>query len=204
MTPTPGDTTRLLDRLRAGDARARDSLLEHTCDRLRRLTRRMLKTYPGVRRWEGTDDVLQNALLRLHRALADVAPESARHFHQLAALAIRRELLDLARHYAGPLGLAKKHHTDSAGRSANDPGGALHSRAAVTEEPASLEEWELFHERAAALPDEERELFGLLFYEGLTQDEAAAVLGVSPRTVKRRWQAARLRLARALGGHRPG
>jgi RNA polymerase sigma-70 factor (ECF subfamily) len=40
---------------------------------------------------------------------------------------------------------------------------------------------------------------GLLWYVGLSQVEAASVLGVSVRTVKRRWQEARIALARALG-----
>ena len=43
----------------------------------------------------------------------------------------------------------------------------------------------------------------LLYYQGLTQAEAAEVLGVSERTVKRRWQAARLALHDALGGEIP-
>ena len=41
---------------------------------------------------------------------------------------------------------------------------------------------------------------GLLFYEGLTQEEAAKVLGISLRTVKRRWQSARCRLYDAFNG----
>jgi RNA polymerase sigma-70 factor (ECF subfamily) len=48
------------------------------------------------------------------------------------------------------------------------------------------------------LPDEEREVVNLLFYGGLTQQEAARVLGVSLRTVKRRWQSARCRLYEKL------
>jgi DNA-directed RNA polymerase specialized sigma24 family protein len=38
----------------------------------------------------------------------------------------------------------------------------------------------------------------------LSQAEAAAVLKVSERTIKRRWQGARLRLVDALGGRIPG
>ena len=44
----------------------------------------------------------------------------------------------------------------------------------------------------------------MLWYQGLTQAEAAELLGVSSRTVKRRWQTARLRLFEALGGELPG
>jgi len=63
-----------IDRLRAGDSSARDALLACAIDRLERLTRKMLKGFPGVHRWEQTDDVLQNAILRLSRALQDVTP----------------------------------------------------------------------------------------------------------------------------------
>jgi RNA polymerase sigma-70 factor (ECF subfamily) len=45
------------------------------------------------------------------------------------------------------------------------------------------------------LPESEQELFNLLFYEGLTQEEAAELLGMGLATVKRRWQSARLKLS---------
>lgn len=48
------------------------------------------------------------------------------------------------------------------------------------------------------MADEQREIVNLLWYEGLSQPEAAAVLGVSLATVKRRWQAARLALYQKL------
>src|SRR4051794_35267596 len=84
-----------LDGMRAGDRVARDELFHHVSKQLERLTRKMLKSYPGVQRWEQTDDVLQNALLRLWRALGEVRPASTRDFFALAATQIRRELLDL-------------------------------------------------------------------------------------------------------------
>lgn len=43
----------------------------------------------------------------------------------------------------------------------------------------------------------------LRFFGGLTVDETAEVLGVSPNTVKRDWRLAKLWLFRELGGHRP-
>ena len=91
-----------LDQLRQGDDSARAALLECACERLTRLARRMLRGFPRVQRWEQTDDVLQNALLRLRRALEKTSPESVRSFVNLAAVQIRRELIDLARHYDGP------------------------------------------------------------------------------------------------------
>ena len=51
--------------------------------------------------------------------------------------------------------------------------------------------------------DEERELCDLLWYQGLTQPEAAALLDVPERTLKRRWQTVRLKLIDLLEGNLP-
>ena len=61
-----------LNLLRNGDDRARTELIAHACERLRTLTRRMLRGYPALRSWEQTDDVFQNAMMRLYRDLVDV------------------------------------------------------------------------------------------------------------------------------------
>jgi RNA polymerase sigma-70 factor (ECF subfamily) len=186
---------RWLEQLRQGDDAAsegaRGEVLHHACDRLETLTRRMLRHYPRLRRWEQTGDVLQNALLRLHRALATVRPESAGAFYGLAAAHIRRELIDLARHHFGPEGAAGKHHTDG-----DVPVARREDRAG---EPVTLQEWTEFHETVQRLSEPEREVFDLLWYEGLTQAEAASALGVTERTVKNRWRNAKLELQRLLG-----
>ena len=206
MATAPGNTTQLrywLERMRAGDGHARQELLAHASARLRTLAGRMLRDYPSVRRWEQTDDVLQQALMRLHRALAEVTPESLPHFYNLAALQIRRELLDLAKHHLGPEGQGARHHSDAHGRAADDEGGPLGGVADHAAEPTTLEAWSEFHARVEALPPQEREVFNLLWYQGLNQDEAAEALGVSSRTVLRRWQSARLLLYQALHGEQP-
>src|SRR6266436_2863883 len=84
-------------RIREGDPSAPDELLRAAGERLEALTRKMLRRFPAVRRWEQTGDVMQNALLRLLRALEEVEPASVRDFFGLAAEQMRRELLDLAR-----------------------------------------------------------------------------------------------------------
>ena len=61
-----------IQRLQAGDDSARQELLNCACERLTRLTRKMLKDFGRVKRWEQTDDVVQNSLLRLYRTLAEV------------------------------------------------------------------------------------------------------------------------------------
>ena len=87
---------------------ARTDLLAHACRRLECLTRQMLRGYAMVHRWEQTGDVLQAAMIRLCKALDEVQLKSVRHFYRLAALQIRRELLDLARHYSGPEGIGSQ------------------------------------------------------------------------------------------------
>jgi len=44
-----------------------------------------------------------------------VAPESSRQFWNLAALQVRRELIDLAHHHLGPQGHGARHHSDAQG-----------------------------------------------------------------------------------------
>jgi RNA polymerase sigma-70 factor (ECF subfamily) len=159
----------------------------------------MLTGFPGVARWEQSDDVLQNALIRLDRSLRSITPETATDFFRLAAAQIRRELIDLARHYYGPSGPAANQETrDGTGAAAESS-----APADTTHEPGQLAAWTEFHARIEALPASERELFDLLWYQGLTQAEAAAALGVSERTVNKRWVAARLCLRDALGGRLP-
>lgn len=194
-----------IDRLRSGDESARDELLAHAAERLTRLTRKMLRDFPGVHRWEQTDDVLQNAALRLCRALAEVRPSTSADFFRLAAAQVRRELLDMARRYSGAHGLGAN-HASLAGRgpASGTASGAGPHPSDTTYDPDRLAAWSDFHREAEALPEEEREAFDLLFYQGLSQAEAAEVLGISERTIKRRWQSARLRLVQTLGGRMPG
>lgn len=189
-----------LDRLRAGDLSARDELLNGACDRLRNLARKMLRGYPKVHRWEQTDDVLQNAALRLHRTLQQMDVPTAQDFFRLAALNIRRELLDLAKHYYGPHGHGAKHATNP---DDSDSDGAKVEPADRTDDSEQLTAWTEFHEQINQLPDDERAVFDLLWYQGLSQSEAAELLHVSERTVKRRWQSARLALHDALQGELP-
>lgn len=183
----------LIDLAQAGDPKAKTLLLDHSCERLMKLTRRMFRGYPGLRRWEQTDDVFQNSLIRLHRSLAAVELESVRHFFNLAAVQIRRELLDLKKRHFGLEGRATHHHTDH--QPSDDAGGSLSVKSA---EPEDLTLWAEFHEAVNELPDVLREIIDLLYYEGLTQDEAAEVLGISPRTLKRRWHAAKVLLHKKL------
>lgn len=185
---------RWIGRMQTGDEEARKELLNVACQRLTELTRKMLKGFPRVKRWEQTDDVVQNAALRLYRTLAEVKPTSAAEFYRLAALNIRRELLDLAKHYYGPRGKGAK-HASVAGNSGPD---VLAGQKSPTDDPTLLGSWTEFHCQVDQLPEEERTVFDLLWYQELSQAEAASLLGVSERTIKRRWASARLKLHELL------
>ena len=195
MTDPALDTLWLHDRvarLRDGDRAAADELLRAVGARLDRLARRMLVGYPGVRTGADTGDVVQGALLRLLSALRDVRPASTREFVGLAALQVRRELLDLARYFAAR----------GAGARVADPGTADFGTAGG-EAPADIELWARFHAAIDALPPEEREAFGLIYYHGHTRGQAALLLGVSERTVYRWWASACVLLNERLGGEMP-
>jgi RNA polymerase sigma-70 factor (ECF subfamily) len=179
-----------VERIQSGDGAVWGELLGHVGGRLERLTHNMLQGYPGVKRWEQTNDVLQKALVRLDRALREVRPASMREFFGLASLQIRRELLDLANHYSGPEGLGKNLDSLPNGQF----GMAFPEPVDRSPTPSRLAEWCEIHQRIACLPEEEREAFNLLHYQGVTQAEAAALLGVSVRTVQRRWHSALLLL----------
>lgn len=183
----------LLAQAATGDEAALDALLRHSCDQLTRLTRRMLGDFQRVRRWAQTDDVLQNALLRLLSALREVKPKTPREFLALATLQIRRELIDLARHYYGPQGIGANQDSRHAKDSCSP---RTEARADESQEPCSLAQWSELHQQIDALSEEEREIVGLLFYQGLSQAEAAEVLNVSLRTVQRRWHTALCQLHR--------
>jgi RNA polymerase sigma factor (sigma-70 family) len=187
----------LVDRIRAGDRDAANALIRRSTQRLENLASRMLKGFPGVARWEQTDDVFVNAVGRLLRTLGEVTPDSVAGFFRLAAQAVRRELLDLARHYAGATNPAAHHESLPDG-----PPAAAHW-ASRSKEVRNLERWAAFHEAVERLPEEDRELFELGYYEGLGKEEMARLLQVDEKTVRRRWNRATRRLAEALGDDIP-
>src|SRR5262249_1115951 len=110
----------------------------------------------------------------------------------LAAAHIRRELLDLSRHYYGLYGVGANHESGDCG--ADVPDGEDSD-----EDPAELEQWRRFHERVGRLAGGGREGVGWIFYHGWEQAAVAELFGVTVRTVQRRWQSAVARLARELG-----
>jgi RNA polymerase sigma-70 factor (ECF subfamily) len=189
-------------RIRGGDLAAREELLRGICGRMERLARKMLRQFPNIRPAADTGDVLSGALMRLMETIQkiDPLPASTRDFFGLAAEHVRRELLDLARHYGAAKRRGEGRRLGLAGSGESGEDFDLPDRA---DEADDLERWTAFHEAVAQLPDEEREVIGLSFYHGWTQVQIAEVLQVSERTVRRYWQSAVLRLGEALGGDLP-
>ncbi|HRX79945.1 MAG TPA: sigma-70 family RNA polymerase sigma factor [Pirellulaceae bacterium] len=203
MSEQPGNTTiiqGLLDRVAAGDESATDELIKHSMERLRKLARKMLRENPAVRRWNETDDVLQNALIRLHRALKTERPESTRRFIGLAATQIRRELIDLWRHHYGPQGDGAHHASDPGQRDSRGGVRPMYERGSSNSETNAVptEDMERFHAAVGELPDELCEVFKMSFYLDMKQDEIARVVDVSTKTIKRRFRNAKLQLAGLL------
>lgn len=175
----------LLQQLADGNEFARDEIILVAAERLRKLTAVMLRGFPQLRRWEQTDDIFQTAVLKLHRSLQQVEPNSPQHFFNLAATQVRRTLIDLCRYHFGPAGAAA-HHQSDAYVAEKASGAAL--------QPESLAAWSSFHQNVERLPEDERAVFELIWYTGLGQEEVASCLQVSVPTVKRRWRRAKVRL----------
>lgn len=203
----PFDTDRLQDcvaRFAAGDDSALNELLKRASSRLEQLTRTMFGDFARVHRWEETADVLQGASIRLFRALQQTKPTDVRGFFALATLQIRRELIDLARRYFGPEGLGTNYETRELWPGDTTTSGELDVPASSSSfDPQRLASWTDFHKKAEQLETDDREVFDLIYYQGLPQADVAMLLNVSERTVQRRWQNARLALQDVLEGRLP-
>ena len=191
-----------LARLSAGDTQARDELVQLSFQRLQRLASRMLSQFPAVRRWEETDDVLQQSAFRLWKALGEVKLESPRHFFNLAAVQVRRELIDMSRKFSGVEGHAR--NLDSVSPRSDDDTPAITEGHSDTYEGGRLASWTEFHDSVDQLDESLREVFQLIWYQGLSQQQVAALIDVPQRTISRRWQKARRELCHILGGQLPG
>lgn len=152
------------------------------------LARKLLRGFGS--RPDETAGVVSEAYLKLHKALDDVRPATVRQFFALASLQMRRVLLDLAR-ASGRRG--KRVSADDSENGFDAPAPEGEDRDLVSDLFAAIE----------TLEPELRQVVDLLFFQGLTQAEAAQVLGVHEDTVKRWWAKARVKLARFLGALQP-
>lgn len=188
-----------VEQLREGNPKAREMLFEVSADRLMRMTRKMLKGFRKVRRWEETGDVFAEVYLNLRNALERVVPNDARHFLNLAGQHINWALQNLKKHYEGPHGIGRNHKTkDKDGEGNYVEQGDLVA-ASSTCDPEELEKWTEFHRQAEQLPDGEKEVFNLLFYCKLDQKSAAKLMGISVDRLQKKWYSAQWILKNAMG-----
>lgn len=183
-------------------SRARGELAGLAIDRMRVIAHRMLGGAGRVHRWEETDDVVQGALLRLHRALGAVVLKDVQHFLRLAALQVRRELIDLARRHSNPESFAARHETNSF-PDVSDSQKVDQAPDHIADTADNVADWSRFHAIAAALPGELRQMFDMVWYLGLSQEEIAQLLNCSTRTVRRRWEEGKQRFKDEFRGQPP-
>lgn len=182
------DVTHLLDAAAAGDPAAAAEVLPLVYDELRRLAAaRMAAENPG-QTLQATA-LVHEAYLRLVRATPDHHWNGRGHFFAAAAEAMRRILVEAARRKR-----AEKH---GGGLARHD---AAELPIAAPEVPEDLIALDEALTRFAALEPAKAELVKLRYFAGLTIEEAAAALGISPATAKRHWAYSRAWLLRQLTG----
>ena len=183
---------RLLEEVGAGDRAAFDALVPLVYDELRVLARRHRRRGRGDETLD-TTALIHEAYLRL---VDQSAPRWASHPHFLAVAsrAMRQVLLDYAkRRHAVKRGGARRQlsldEVEDALLARGELGDA-HSDALIAVEEAlrRLERHEPLHGRVVECR----------FYGGLTIEDTAEALGISPATVKRRWSLAQAWLYREL------
>jgi RNA polymerase sigma factor (TIGR02999 family) len=180
-----GDVTRLLAAWRGGDLSAPQELFTLLYGHLRGLARAQL-----ARRRQGptlsATALVHEAYLKLaHRQR--LAVSDRRHFYAVAAKAMRQILLDHARRHG-----AQKRGAGAVRVTLDEAVMRLDTEAAdVVALDTALTALEAVDPRLSRLVE-------LRFYGGLSTEETAEALNVSPRTVKREWQKARLFLYRRL------
>ena len=185
MSAERGEVTRLLGEYQHGDAQAMEKLLPLVYDELRRLA-------ASYFRRERKDHTLQPTALvhEVYMKLVDqrsVEWQSRGHFLSMAATLMRRVLVDHAR----------SHEADKRG------GGG--QKVLLDENIAAAEERELDAialdaalTRLERLDPEQARIVELRFFGGLSVDEVASIMKISPATVKRYWASAKAWLYREL------
>ncbi|MEO7368016.1 MAG: sigma-70 family RNA polymerase sigma factor [Gemmatimonadaceae bacterium] len=195
MTTSPGESqpspiTDLLLDARGGDADALNRLLPHVYDHLLRISRHALaREHPD--HTLGTAGLVHEAYLRLvDQSRVEYADRA--HFFALAARAMRHVLVDHAR----------RHRADKRGGGVRpvtlEDALANPSTASPDERAETLTAVDEALTRLAGIDARLGRVVECRFFGGLTEDETAEVLGITPRTVRRDWVKAKAWLYRDL------
>jgi RNA polymerase sigma factor (TIGR02999 family) len=187
-TPEPHEVTKLLLQWGNGDREAFDALAPLVYDELRRLAGRYLRRERSEHTLQSTA-LVHEAYLRLVDQ-RNVRWQNRAQFFGLAAELIRRILVDHAR-----------------ARLAAKRGGSVYKltldEALDASAPRDLDLVRLDDamKALAQMDPQQARAVELRFFAGLTIEETAEVLGISPATVKRDWIVAKAWLKRELSGH---
>ena len=192
---TTAAVQRYLDEL-AGNAPAEPivrALLDRAVRRLHQLCATLLvRGYPRLTRPPlnvQSDEMLGAVVERLLKALREARPTTVRQFFALAGQHTRWELNDLARRLDDQPRAAEVLDGQVPAPPASDSGLTPDGRRMI--------------EAIDALPADVREAFDLVRIQGMTQLEAAEVLGISPKTLRRRLDRGLLLLSERLSDLRP-
>lgn len=164
-----------------GDRAAMNDIIARIGERLELLARKMLRGFPNVHRHADTLDVVQGTAMRLMNTLRNLNPASTRDFYNLAAVHVRRELLDLARRTRRIREVPMQPVDSTSSLPGMDP---------PDSRDRDLDKWTRLHEEVENLPAELRETVGLVFYHGWSQEQIARLFDVDARTIRRWWQKA--------------
>ena len=190
---------RYLDELAglAGDSPAEPvirALLATAVDRLQLLCANLLfRSYPRLTRPPlnlQPDEMLSSVVERMIKAMKSVRPHNVRQFFALANKHMRWELNDLARRLDKQVQAQQVRESLVAAPSES-------SQSQISPNTRRI------LEAIESLPEDEREAFDLVRIQGMTQPDAAAVLGVSTKTVQRRLNRSLLALEEKLGDLSP-
>jgi RNA polymerase sigma factor (TIGR02999 family) len=171
------EITRILEAIAQGDAAAAEKLLPLVYDELRQLaTRKLAQEKPGQTLQPTA--LVHEAYLRLAGAEGLRPYKDRGHFFAAAAAAMRHILIDNAR---------RKRAQKRSGRRQRSPLEAV----AAPEPDADLEALDEALAKLAVRDPNKARLVELRYFAGLTGEQAAEVLGISPATADRHWAYAR-------------
>ncbi|HEY4088961.1 MAG TPA: ECF-type sigma factor [Bryobacteraceae bacterium] len=180
------DITELLRAWSAGDRDAFDGLATIAYDELRRLAHRYMKRERPGQSLQ-TTALVNEAYMRLVD-YKRMRWQDRAHFFAAAAMAMRRILIDNARSH-------------NVKRGANVPHISLDETAVISADRTSdLVALDDAMNALARLDPRKARIIEMRFFGGLSVEETAEVLKVSPATVRRDWSIAKVWLYRELGG----
>lgn len=190
-TETTGEITRLLLAHSEGDRAAFDAMVPLVYQRLRKIARGQIRR-GGRGGTLATTGLVHEAYLELVGE-TDIAWQNRSHFYAICARAMRRIVVDYARRRT-----AQKRGAGQPGITL-DPEKLLVAGAESAEGQAELVlAVDTALNRLAAFNERLERVVECRFFAGMTDDETAAALGSSVRTVQREWQRARAWLRKEL------